>query len=301
MATATETPVAQGAEGTPSSISAGSPAPQPSAAAPSPAGSEPQQTAPSPATETQPEGTEPAREGTAAPAETLDYRRWAESASPEEILAHRRIAGIVGQKAQEQAAVQLASMRAQLAEEIRQEQADRAEDERLQQLRSIDPGAYLEERERVDSERKTRASAAQLATQRDSALVSGAHQRMQLGVKQLQDKLPAEIQREVASRSWPGTVEEGFSAYLNEVVRLSVEHGVNSAKAGWEKVERPALRKQLLAELNGGEPRPDTGGGRGGPGGMTQEEFDANRHDQAWVISNIERLQQAVTDNRVRR
>lgn len=231
------------------------PTPQPPAQEPPPAPA-PQQVAdaptpPAPAPTPEPPAPAPSTEGAEAPkAEAPDWRELVAKVDPEELLKDRRIGGIVGAR--------LAEERRRAAQEAEAQLQARQQDAELERLRRDDPQGYADEVGRRNEERA-----------RQGQLVSGIHSRIATWAA----TLPPEVQQKLSGKSYPGPYEDGVLAYTREVAELLTEHrvagAVAKARKQWEKDERPAIRQEILAELNGGEPSPDTTRGGAPPNGFT--------------------------------
>jgi hypothetical protein len=209
----------------------------------------------------------PEAEGTpdAAPA-APDWRELVERIDPKELLQHPRIGGIVGSR--------LEAERRRAAQEAEAHVQARQQDEQLERLRREDPTAYAEEVGRRRDE-----------SARQGQVLSGIHARIATWAS----TLPPEVQQRVSGKTYPGSYEDGVLAYTREVADLLTEHRVAEAVARerkqWEKDVRAAIRKEVLAEVNGGEPSPDTAGG-GAPNG--------NGFRLPTTLAELQRLPQAV-------
>jgi hypothetical protein len=225
------------------------PAPEPTPPAEVRASAGPSPTPPSTPPAESPTPAPPATtEGTpdAAPA-APDWRELVERIDPKELLQHPRIGGIVGSR--------LEAERRRAAQEAEAHVQARQQDEQLERLRRDDPQAYAEEVGRRRDE-----------SARQGQVLSGIHARIATWAS----TLPPEVQQRVSGKTYPGSYEDGVLAYTREVADLLTEHRVAEAVARerkrWETDVRAAIRKEVLAELNGGEPAPDTARGAS-PGG----------------------------------
>ena len=216
------------------------PAQEPSPAPERPAAPErPTPDAPA-APDAEPSTPAPAAAGTpdATPA-AKDWRALLDEVDPKELLSHPRVGGIVGSR--------LEAERRRAAQEAEQALAARQQDAELERLRTTDPESYAAE---VGRRKEEAARAGQV--------LSGIHSRIATWAS----TLPPEVQQKVSGKTYPGTYEDGVLAYTREVTELLTEHrvgeAVEKARQKWEKERLPALRAEILAELNGGEPAPDT-------------------------------------------
>ncbi len=207
--------------------------------------------------ETPAEPVEAPETSTETPPEPKTYTSWQEAlkdAAPEELLKDDRIAGRIGQVAQKLAKEMAAQEKA--ADSLRaQQEADRNEDARLRNLRSDNPMAYANEMERRDASR----DAIHEEARRQAAMTADVTGNL---TEYVRKNFPAEVVASLAGKTYEGSYAEGVTAYIADITKASRD----ALRAEWEKTERPALRKQLLTELNGGEPPIDSsaGGGRSG-------------------------------------
>jgi len=241
----------------------------------SPATEAPKENAATSASETRPE--------TGAP----DWRTAIDGVDPKELLKHPKIAGTLGDLAQRRAREE--------RQKWESEMAQRVEDARLKALRDHDPAQYVEEEKRLESERQ-RLAESQAAVFRD----------FDDSLTEMFFALPKKDQEELAGKSF-GEGLAGRKAALREFATRAAkaeaiaEMQDASAKdrAKWEKEREAAIRKELLAELNGKEPAPDTGGGTSTPGALTWDEFNRNKGDRTWIKSNKERVNQLLASTPV--
>lgn len=198
----------------------------------------------------EPEAPAPSTEGTPAPkAETPDWRALLDTVDPKELLSHPRVGGIVGSR--------LEAERRRAIQEAEQAVEARQQDERLRALRKEDPEAYVRE---VEAQEQQRAQAGQV--------VSGIHAR----VLNLVATLPDEVKAPLSGKNYPGSYDEGVFAYTRDLMEAYAAHrekaAVAKAEQRWEKERREAIRKEILAEINGDEPAPDTTRGAAPTGGF---------------------------------
>lgn len=171
-------------------------------------------------------------------------------ADPDELLRDPRIEGRIGQVADKRA-----------RDLARQQRAD-AEAERLRTLRKTDPLGYVNEVDRQESE-------ADQAVERTRSEQQLAERMLAPLNDHLQKTLPKEALSQLAGKQYSGSTHgEALMAYVDDIVSVRLEHEVSAARKKWEAEDRPALRKQVLAELNGGEdasPEPVSNGAVRGP------------------------------------
>lgn len=207
-----------------------------------------------------------------------DWRTAIDSVDPKELLKHSKIAGILGDLAQRRAREERQKWDAELR--------TREEDARLRALRDHDPAQYVEEEKRLEQERAQ-------VTQSQAAI----YKDFDDSLSEMYFQLPKKDQEELAGKSF-GDGFAGRRAALREfatrLARAEATTELSEAsardRAKWEKEREAAIRKELLAELNGKEPTPDTGGGTSAPGALTAEEFERNRGDATWRRANKDRI-----------
>lgn len=194
----------------------------------------------------------PALETDAPAPEPKTYTRWQDAladADPEELLKDDRIAGRIGQVADKRAR-EIAAEQKRSDDLRKQQDADRAETQRLRELRSDNPVAYANEMERRDASTDAiREEAGRQA--RMAGDITGA-----LG-KYVTENYPKAVVEALAGKTYEGSYADGVAAYYADLDKANHAH----LRAKWEADERPALRKQILAELNGGEPSIDSSQG----------------------------------------
>ncbi len=195
--------------------------------------------------------------------EPKTYTRWQDAladADPEELLKHDAIAGRIGQVADKRAR-ELEAQRNAANERNRQAEADRAETQRLRELRADNPVAYANEMDRKDATAEAIAEeAARQARMAGDITGSLAEYVTKTFSKEVVDSL--------AGKTYEGSYAQGVTAYIADITKASQ----SALRAEWEKTERPALRKQILAELNGGEPSIDSSAG----GARAGKKFNSN-------------------------
>jgi hypothetical protein len=172
----------------------------------------------------------------------------------EELLRHDRVSGKLGQLADKRARELKREEEEKKSKEDRVE-AERREAERLRKLRRTDLAAYnaemdareaAEEFEKKEAER-TRALAGSFITKLDGYVT---------------DKFPAEVKHKFDNHTYANeSFTDGVLHYVDDLIneeRTQLRREV-------ERELRPAIRKQILTELNGGESPEPANGGRGKP------------------------------------
>lgn len=177
-----------------------------------------------------------------------------------ELLEDDRIKGRVGQIADRRAKELLREEDEREKREAK-ERADREEIERLRRLRKTDLKAYNEE---MDAREANEAYERQEA-ERSRALLNVFTEKLAVKVK---NKFGESTAQKFATRSYndlPFT--DGVLQYIDDLVEE--ERAITRREL--EKELRPAIRKQILTEMNGGEPPEPANGGRGKP--KSQQDF----------------------------
>lgn len=212
-----------------------------------------------------------------------DWRTAIDSVDVKELLKHPRIAGTLGDLAQRRTREERAKWEAEVSE--------RVEKARLDALRDNDPAQYVEEVKRLEAER-------QKAADSQAALFKDFDETL----NEMFTTLPKRDQEELAGK----TFGEGFAGrkaalkeFATRIAKAEAADVSSKDRAKWEKEREAAIRKELLAELNGKEPAPDTGGGAPTPGALTWDEFNRNKNDRSWRLANRERVNQLVASTPV--
>lgn len=224
---------------------------------------------------------------TEAVAEPKTYTSWQDAlkdADPEELLRNDVIAGRVGQVA-DKLARKLETERKAADDHNRQLAADRTEELRLRELRSDNPIAYSAEMERRDAT----ADAIRDETARQIRIQSDINGKL---ANYVTSTFPKEVVDSLAGKTYEGSHADGVVAYIAEITKASEA----AQRARWEKDERPALRKQILTELNGGEPSIDSssGGARAGK----SKQYNSNLEASSALMSGDITIQEYTRQHR---
>jgi hypothetical protein len=238
---------------------------------------------PEPVTEaTAPESEAPTESAAPAGAPTQPEDIWQKLAEldPDELLRrHPRLAGKVGEIADR-------LYRRRLMEEER-----RRQEEEKRRLREEDPFRYVELEKQQEEEQQRLA---QLVAEIDTNVLG-----------RLFAEAPEPVQRKLSGKSYLHLPPyEARVAYLKDLLDAWREHEMTERltqeRQRLSRELREALRKELLGELNGREPAPDTTGGAPAGGFITQEEWDRHRHDPAWRRANRERINASIARGYIR-
>lgn len=200
-------------------------------------------------------------------AEPKTYTSWREAladADPEELLKDDRIAGRIGQVADKRAR-ELAAEAKKADDLRRQQELDRAEEMRLRNLRVENPIEYAAEMERRDAT----TDAIREEARRQAALNADVTGEL---ANYVRENFPREVVNSLAGKTYEGTYAQGVKQYFADLDKANREH----LRAQWEKEERPALRKQILTELNGGEPAIESSASESRPGKKFNSNLEAS-------------------------
>lgn len=193
-----------------------------------------------------------------SPTPTVDQetrRRLYAEADPDELLQHnpklkRSLDGRAGQLADKLAKERVDALAPQRVKELQIEQLESQERE----LRATDPYRAAELRTEVERRRdELRQEAEKAAAPSPDAVLSN----VMSGLASFQATLPEPVRKKLEGKAYPGTFEQGFHAYMADVVAEVRAH----ERARYEREDLPVLRKQALSQVNGGEPSVDLGGG----------------------------------------
>lgn len=215
-----------------------------------------------------------------APTQQEDIWQKLTDLDPEELLRrHPRLAGKVGEIADR-------LYRRRLMEEER-----RRQEEERRRLRDEDPFKYVEmEKQREEEQQRL----AQIVAEIDSNVLG-----------RLFAEAPEPVQRKLSGKSYLHLPPyEARVAYLRDLLEAWREHEMTERWAQerqrLSRELREAVRKELLGEIHGREPVPDTTGGAPAGGFITQEEWERHRHDPAWRRANRERINASIARGYIR-
>ena len=236
--------------------------------------SSPDATFPTERTAPAPPAEEPKEGAPAGQPAAPDWEALLEKADPDALRKNRRLMGIAGEMAQRLATAK--------AEELAQARAVEIADERVRQREAeAREAARLEKVDAGDYYALGQEHAAELLKQKQERDAKGAEarvaqsfeQRTQATLEEWAQAFPPEVLTKAseayAARPRAGDFNGDLKTYLEVFVPVLSDH-LQSQKAAeteaalfakWEKERLPALRARALAELNGGEPVPDTAGG----------------------------------------
>ena len=215
-----------------------------------PASQEAVETTPSEAAETTAQVQQPSAPEAAAEIDPDLRRRILAEADPDEAFASnpklkRHLDGKAGQLADEI----VKSKRDRIIKEARIEEIERTE----RDIRRTDGerASYL--RDQADTLRTELADEERKAATGPEATYSS----IMTTIAQFQEQLPPAVKKQLEGKVYPGTFSEGFAAYVGDMVKAAREHAVSE----YEAKQLPILRRQVQAQINGGEPSIDMGQG----------------------------------------
>lgn len=213
---------------------------------------------------------------------SFDWKGWADTVKPEDLLSHNRVAGIIG------SAVQTMVQR-----QLEHKEAERKAQEKL------------EERRRLRREDPVRYAELDEAEEAAQAAVIDAQQSADRAIFAFQSSLPESVQAKLRGKTYPGTREQGLQAYMNEVSMLMADHlaeqKVHEFQERWETERKPALEKELLGQVNGNGAASPTvhSNGEAGSGAIDQSVFDENRGVPGWLRANKKAVHDAIAAGRI--
>lgn len=215
-------------------------------------------------------------------------RELLDSTDTDKLRKDPKLAGLIGDAAERRAKAKEAELREKIL-------AD-AERERLRKLRDDDPYAYAEEEKKREQEAERKAQETRTETERVQSWASDIDKAIAEFAK---STLPAELNEKLAKKEYTGSYADGLKAYVADVIDASKEGWIAEARKQWEKDILPALRKDALAQVNGGDSA-DVGRGAAPAGALTQDEWARNYRDSAWRRANRDRINEALASNRIR-
>lgn len=160
------------------------------------------------------------------------YRQAAEELTPEELLDHNRLGGIVGSAAQKLARKQ-----------------------ELRRLRESDPAAFAREMAREEEGDDT---ADETWGEFDALVLTPFFTK----------HLSENVLKELKGKTFQGDRGSARLAALTDAFTTAVKLEVEAAKETWEKELRPTLYKEVLTELRGGDVSPDASSANAKGGGL---------------------------------
>ncbi len=190
--------------------------------------------------------------------ERPDVHSYFDSLPPEEqerLFRHPKVSGRVGDLAQRQAKQLLPTLK-------EQDEVQALMSEKSAALASRDL-VRVGEIEAELSDRQTRKAAASEPTYKFASEVQNdlAREATEIFGPDVVNAVAAEM----AGKPFDGTFGEGTAKWVGKLAAAATKANEGKLFAKWEKERLPTLRKQLLAEINGGEETPDVGGSGASP------------------------------------
>jgi hypothetical protein len=258
--------------------------------------------APSSATEATPQTTDQPSAGeqtSGTPSKTYgNPYEGLEDADPRELAKHPKVAGLVGDLAQRQTKRETERLR----EQIRTEERERIELERIEALKDVDPYQGVEEEKKYRATQRERKDAAEQETARSAGQQKLTEDLFLTYADNVLGKFATELPKEVrqtlvdAGKKYEGNWGDGFHEWLTDVVNARVDF----ERGNWEKDSHSAIEKDVLGRVNGRAPSPGLGGGTAPGGALTQQEWSGHRSDPAWRRANKERIDTALARGELR-
>lgn len=241
-------------------------------------------------------------------AETL--QKWFEGKSAQEIFAEvpalqRLVDGKAGEIADRVARRRLEAEIPKLLDIERQKwETQREYQQRLNRRDAIvqnnDAVAAMEELRQQAQEHKEYVQSQAAESRVKEISTSAANQLWQSALDELAT-LPMPIRQKLGGQNWGNDVVTAQKALWKAIAAETATFKANEIAATKAKELEASVRSKVLAEANGREPSPDTGGGGAPTGALTQEEYVAHRHDAGWVSKNRLRMMEAAQAGRIRR
>lgn len=231
-------------------------------------------------------------------------RRISKSVSREDLLKDPTLAGVIGDTADrlerkrqaEREKADADRREREAADERRRRLEQAAEEDDLLTLGEITKEQVLTDRER-EIEQNARAEREAEAAKLASAVAKGA---LDAFVDARPQAIRTRLQQLAGTKAYSTEFNAGFQEWLADVVETSVA----DAQASWEKTLRQSIRTEVLGEIEAEQDANPEVGGAGaaasGQGLVTQAEFDANRHDRAWLRTNLDRLNRSLAAGAIR-
>jgi hypothetical protein len=229
--------------------------------------------------------------------EQADHYAVLKELDPDEAIRRdSRFAGKVGELADRIYQRRKEQDKEQLKNELREELRREQEEAELARLKDEDEIQYFRKKEEREQRKRTEEEEQTTRQKIEADAIVGAVTLFDTRVlKRLFNELPEEAQTKFP-KTFEGDTFENRLAFLRQYAKSYGEIEVAKARAKWEKEDRPALKKQILTELNGNSGGYDVEGGSPSGGGdfATQEEFNANRKDRAWLVANKSRVDKGI-------
>lgn len=207
-----------------------------------------------------------------------DWRAVLDGVDPEELLKHPKIAGRLGDLAEKRARA--------LREQVRREVEAEMEAQRLRKLRDEDPFAFAQ----ADREREQQLVQQARQAEQGTAVLARVQQDL---ASYVTEHFPKDVVEKLAGKTYPGDYGQGMAAYIRDLTEATRAHQEEAQRKALE----PAIRKQVLAELNGDTSPEVAAGGTAAvsSGPVTQQEWNRNKSSRAWRMANRARINAGLT------
>ncbi len=211
-----------------------------------------------------------------------------DSTDSDTLIKQPKLSGLLGD---------LAERRARAKEtEIEKRVLERLDRQRLKELRDSDPYAFAQEVKRQEDE----ATQAQSATAENQRALAAWASDINAEISNLATTLPREIVEKLSKKQYQGTLGQGLRAYVVDLIEGHKEAWLSGQQEKWKADLLPALRKEALASVNGGESPDTSSGGTSPAGALDQSEWQRNGSSRIWRQANKDRINDALRNGRIR-
>lgn len=258
---------------------------------------EPQSVPASPSAPSLPEGISP---------ETL--QAWLSGQAPESLFEQhpglkRFVEGRTGELADRIARQRVESQMPQLLERAKQQwETEREYAGRLARreeiLRNRDAPAAISELAK-DHENEVKYLDQQAAKARETDVSNTTARAMWNEAMGIFHAAPMAVQKALEKKTYPTDPVKAVTEFYSDLARETAKVNAEELASLKTKDLEAALRKQILAERNGSEPRANTGSGGSPRGELNDSEWQQNRGNMSWVKENADRIRSAAVAGRI--
>ena len=208
---------------------------------------------------------------------TADWRSGLDTADPKDILGHKRVAGIFGERLQAERSRIKDEVRRELDEEHRRADLARTalanEDSLLDDLENRPLTAAEQVRKQMLEARRQREDSERLNKllgEREPGIRQSTADAFNGGIQDWAEaNFPTAVIARFQEKVYEGTDRARIKAWLDDL--HAEDRRLERAK--WEREAAPALEKDALTRVNGGDPVPDTDAGRPSTNELTLERW----------------------------
>jgi hypothetical protein len=233
---------------------------------------------------------------------------WLSGQAPESLFAQhpglkRFVEGRTGELADRIARQRVEQQLPQMLEKAKQQwETDREYAGRLERreeiLRNRDAPAAISELAK-DHENEVKYLNEQRAKAQEENVTNATARAMWQEALGIFHASPMAVQKALEHKSYPKDPVKAVTEFYSDLARETAKVNAEELASLKTKDLEAALRKQILAERNGSEPRANTGAGGSPRGELNNAEFQANRGNMAWVRENADRIRVASAEGRL--